>query len=101
MRRHQRVPVFFLKDAVTYISSPSGEICENNSGHACMAKAGSGDVLAGVIAGVTAVIREDVFTGAAAADYIHGKAGEKAAEKYGEHGTLARDIANEIGNVMR
>lgn len=93
--------VTVLKDAVTYVSSPLGDVVRNDSGHACMAKAGSGDVLAGVIAGVTAVIREDVFTGAAVGDYIHGKAGELAAAKYGDHGTLARDIANEVCNVMR
>lgn len=93
--------VTVLKDAVTFIASPGGEVAENNSGHACMAKAGSGDVLCGVIAGVTAVLKEDVFTGAVCGDYIHGKAGELAAAKYGDHGTLARDIANEVCNVMR
>ena len=98
-RKEQVVTV--LKDAVTVIASPEGEVFLNNSGHAAMAKAGSGDVLTGVIAGVTAVLKEDVLAGAVCADYIHGRAGELAAARFGDHGTLARDIANEIPNVMR
>lgn len=92
--------VTVLKDAVSYIASPEGIIYRNNSGHAAMAKAGSGDVLTGVIAGVTAVTGADAFEGAALGDFIHGKAGEFAAEKKGVHSVLARDIAESAGCVI-
>ncbi len=60
-----------------------------------MAKAGSGDVLAGVIGGLLA--RNMAKTDAAAYGvYLHGLAGERAAEKLGEHTLLAREITEEL-----
>ena len=88
--------VTVLKNAVTYVSSPSGDVLENRSGHPAMAKAGSGDVLTGVIAGMAAVTGACVFDAAAAGTYIHGRAGTLAAQKKGTHSVLARDIAENV-----
>ena len=89
-----------LKDAVSYVAFPDGSVFENDSGHASMAKAGSGDVLTGVIAGLTAVIGAGASEGAAAGDFVHGKAGELAAAYLGEHSLLARDIADAVSGVI-
>ena len=93
--------VTVLKNAVTYISSPSGDVFENRSGHPAMAKAGSGDVLTGVIAGMTAVTGAGVFDAAAAGTYIHGRAGTLAAQKKGAHSVLARDIAENVSEAIK
>lgn len=92
--------VTVLKDAVSFVSSPEGTVYENNSGHAAMAKAGSGDVLTGVIAGICAVTKAGAFEGAALGDYVHGKAGELASERKGAHSVLARDIADSVSGII-
>jgi len=89
-----------LKDAVSFVALPGGRVYENNSGHAAMAKAGSGDVLTGVIAGVTAITGGGAQDGAVLGDFVHGKAGELAALYRGEHSILARDIADAVSGVI-
>ena len=87
--------VCVLKDASTVIADREGRVYINQSGCSAMAKAGSGDVLAGVIGGLLA--RNMAKTDAAAYGvYLHGLAGERAAEKLGEHTLLAREITEEL-----
>lgn len=89
-----------LKDAVTLIRTGGKRACVNLSGCAAMAKAGSGDVLAGIVTGLLAQglgCHEAAVLGV----YLHGRAGEYAAEKKGIYSVLARDIAENIGEVMK
>ena len=86
------------KDCVSLLAGESGS-CMNTSGSASLAKAGSGDVLTGVIAGCTAILK-DIYLGAAAGAFLHGRAGTLAGLAKGPHSTLARDIAEEIGRAM-
>lgn len=75
-------------------------IYANTSGSPALAKAGSGDVLSGIIGGLLCLgLKEG--EAAALGVYIHGLAGEAAAKLYGEHGVLARDLIREIANVMK
>ena len=55
-----------------------------------MATGGSGDVLAGMIAGLSVGV--GTLKAARLGVYLHGLAGDKAAEEYGERGMLAGDI---------
>lgn len=89
-----------LKDARTLILTEGGHMCINLSGCAAMAKAGSGDVLAGIITGLLA----QGLSGDEAAKlgaYVHGCAGEAAAGEKGRYSILARDIADCLGNVLK
>lgn len=87
--------VCVMKDAVTVIADKDGVSYINQSGCSALAKAGSGDVLTGVIAGLLA--RGMECTDAAVFGvYLHGRSGEKAAESLGENSLLARDIADHI-----
>ena len=64
-----------------------------------MAKGGSGDVLAGIVAGIIAQNKDDEKTNydlCCAAVNIHGSAGDKARDEKGERGMLARDIISNI-----
>lgn len=83
-----------LKDARSVIASAEHTYL-NLSGCSALAKGGSGDVLAGVIA---ALLASGIGTDLSAAygAYLHGKAGRKAAEIHGIHGVLARDIADAV-----
>ncbi len=72
----------------------------NSSGSSALAKGGSGDVLAGVIAAFLAR-GLNALDAAALGAYVHGKAGEFAAEKMlGEEGVLARDIADHVAYAI-
>ena len=84
------------KDARTFICGEKGGICVNLSGNSGMATAGSGDVLAGIVAGLLAQ-GMDAFRAAAVGAYIHGRAGDAAAALRGEHACMAGDIIEQIG----
>ncbi len=87
--------VCVMKDASTVIADKDGEAWLNISGCSAMAKAGSGDVLTGVIAGLLAR-GMDCSKAAAFGVFLHGAAGEKAAARLGENSLLARDIADHL-----
>lgn len=84
-----------LKDAVTVTARRDGTVFIGNSGCGAMAKAGSGDVLTGTIAGLIALgFPED--EAASFGVWLHGRAGSYAAGQTGEHGLLARETANAL-----
>ncbi len=80
-----------LKGAPTVSSSPRGEVYVNPTGNAGMATAGSGDVLAGIIAGLWAQGAEQTVA-AYCGVYLHGLAGDLARKKFGEKSMMAMDI---------
>ena len=89
-----------LKDAETVVYISNGKVLSINSGCGAMAKAGSGDVLCGFIAGTAAVLKGDILDALPIAVYLHGTAGCIAAKEKGEHGILARDIAEAAGKAI-
>lgn len=82
-----------LKDAATVTADKDGTVYINTSGCSAMAKAGSGDVLTGVIAGLLAQGMGETQA-AAYGVYLHGMAGEAAARKKGSRSILAHEIAD-------
>ena len=65
-----------------------------------MSTGGSGDVLTGLIAGMAA-IGLDAFDAACLSVYVHGKAGDLAAQQKGRTGMTASDIAEAIAYVLK
>ena len=92
--------VVVLKDAATVVADPYGQVFINTSGCSGMATGGSGDVLAGIIGARCAQEKKDLFENAALSVYLHGLAGEAAAEDKGENAVIASDIADGIGTVL-
>ncbi len=92
--------VCVLKDAATVVAGRDGQCYVNTSGNSCMAKAGSGDVLAGTIAGLLAQKMEP-FDAAALGVYVHGLAGDRYRAKHGPAGMLARELAEELENITK
>ena len=91
-----------LKDARTLVGQKQLPFFINDSGNHAMAKGGSGDVLAGVIAGLMA--HKSSFTPYEAATfgvYLHGLGGDKARDKLGSNSVLARDTIVGIEEVLK
>lgn len=93
-----------LKDARTVVAAPSGRTWLNTSGCSALATAGSGDVLSGLLAGLLTrrlkqngvLTDEDLSECAAAACFIHGLSGEKAAAKASESFVTASEIIENL-----
>jgi NAD(P)H-hydrate epimerase len=89
-----------LKGPNTRIATPQGIVHFNASGNACLATAGSGDVLAGVIAGLLG----QGYTPEEAARlgvFVHGFAGDMLRAQLGEGGMIARDLIEALPQAMR
>ena len=91
-----------LKGSHTVIASPGGEIFVNTSGNPGLAKGGSGDVLTGLLAALTAQFETKDWTRTLALGvYLHGKGAELATAATDESGLLATDVAAAIPNARR
>jgi hydroxyethylthiazole kinase-like uncharacterized protein yjeF len=91
--------VVALKGAETFIASPYGEVFRYAEGDVGLATSGSGDVLAGILAGLLA--RGATLDQAAVwAAYVHGEAGNRLARRVGSIGFLARELCDEIPAIM-
>ncbi len=88
-----------LKGAGTVIAMPDGNAYINHTGNVGMATGGSGDVLTGVIG---ALLARGVSANLSAVlgVYIHGLAGDFAAEKFGSESMLPTDTINCIHNAF-
>ncbi|HEY0488797.1 MAG TPA: NAD(P)H-hydrate dehydratase [Telluria sp.] len=92
--------VVALKGARTLIASPSGSMWQHEGGNVGLAISGSGDTLAGIIAGLAArgaTLEQAACWGVR----LHARAGEKLAERLGTLGYLAREIPLEIPALMQ
>jgi NAD(P)H-hydrate epimerase len=90
---------FVLKGAFTAVALPSGEIHFNGSGNPGMATAGSGDVLTGLLTGLLAQGYSSE-SAAVLGVYIHGLAGDLAAEQLGHEALLASDLVDHLGKAF-
>lgn len=87
-----------LKGHRTLIAK-NGEIYENHTGNSGMAKGGAGDALSGVIGSLLAQ-GVSPFKAAVMGVYLHGRAGNLAAEKYTKTAMLPSDIVNCLPEVF-
>lgn len=88
--------IIVLKGAHTTISLPDGRLYFNTTGNAGMATGGSGDVLTGAILGFLAQgysAENATIIGV----YLHGVAGNKAANYQSQNGLIASDIIDNLG----
>ncbi len=91
--------VVVLKGAHTVVVCPDGRLYVNPTGNPGLARGGSGDVLAGMLAAFLAC-GLPACEAAACAVYLHGAAADRAAAKHGEYGMLPHDILPELGALF-
>ncbi len=87
--------VTVLKTHRTFICAPDGREYTNTTGNSAMAKAGSGDVLTGMITGLIAQ-KADVFEAACLGVYLHGLCGDLARKKLTSYSVMAEDLISFI-----
>ncbi len=92
--------VTVLKSHNTIICSRNFEIYVNNTGNSALAKAGSGDVLSGIIAGLLAQSCEPFYSSKLGV-YLHGLCGDLAKNDLTEYGVLASDLVRYIPNAIK
>lgn len=98
--------VVVLKGHETLTVDPQGRVWRNTTGNPGMAKGGSGDILAGMIA---SLLGQKQLTGCVScpgelvawAVYFHGTAGDAAAAQYGEYGMLPDDTLDAVAGVLQ
>ena len=88
--------IVLLKGADTVIASPDGQVVINSSEEPYLATAGSGDVLAGIIASLVGEKKMRAFDAACAGAWIHSRLGELTGP-----GLIAEDLVDKIPYVIK
>ena len=92
--------IVILKGPNSQVSLPDGRVYFNSTGNPGMATAGSGDVLSGLITGLLGRRYHPMYA-AILGVYLHGLAGDIAAEKFGEEAMNSGDIIDEISSAFQ
>ncbi len=95
-KKHQCITL--VKGAHTSIATPDGRVFFNTTGNPGMATGGSGDVLTGMISALVAQ-KYEPLEAAIIGVYLHGLAGDLAAEKLGQEAMLPSDIIDHISDA--
>lgn len=89
-REHELMVV--LKGHRTLVAAPDGTVWVNPTGNPGMATGGTGDILTGIVAGMTAQHPQRALEATVLAVYLHGLAGDLACEAVGENSLVATDL---------
>jgi len=91
-----------LKGFRTLIAAPDGQVWVNPTGNPGMATGGTGDVLTGLIAGLLAQYPDRPVTEVVkAAVYLHGLAGDLAAQELGQPALIAGDLLETVPGAYK
>ena len=109
---HDRIPIarafakkhevcLVLKGYRTLIAFSDGNVWINPTGSPAMAKGGAGDILTGLIAGLVAQWPQEIGLAVRAAVWVHGRAGELAAEALTEQCVVATELLGYLPSAIR
>ncbi len=91
--------VVALGGTTSWVAAPDGRLWHDETGGSGLGVSGSGDVLAGIVAGLIARGAEPAQA-AVWATHLHGRAGERLAASVGRLGFLARELLPEVPRVL-
>ncbi|MDP9954906.1 NAD(P)H-hydrate epimerase [Epilithonimonas hungarica] len=89
-----------LKDHHTAMVTPGKKVFYNITGNSGMAKGGSGDVLTGILTSLISQ-RYEIEEACIFGVWLHGKAGDLAAEEFSKEAMLPTDLINKIGDIFK
>ena len=92
--------VVVLKGAGTIVAAPDGRARLSDVANSALSHGGTGDVLAGIIAGMLAQGMSP-YDAASAGVFMLGECGRRAAEAHGEAGSLASDLLRVLPEVRK
>ncbi|HEY0034423.1 MAG TPA: NAD(P)H-hydrate dehydratase, partial [Devosia sp.] len=92
--------VVVMKGGQTHIASPQGEVWSSSHGNVGLATSGSGDTLAGIIAGLLARGASPLLA-AQWGVFVHAEAGERLKREHGLLGYLAREIPAKVPAILQ
>lgn len=92
--------IVILKQHRTIVAAPDGQTWINTSGNSGLARGGSGDILAGMIASMAAQGMDPVDASICSV-WLHGKAAERCSEKKSETVMLPHELFDELGQMFR
>ena len=92
--------VVVLKGPGTVVAGPDGRCRVNTTGNCGMAKGGSGDVLSGVVLALLG-LGMDAFDACCCAVWLHGRAGDLAAQEKGQWGMTPTDLLERLPQALR
>ncbi|MBM4355095.1 MAG: NAD(P)H-hydrate dehydratase [Deltaproteobacteria bacterium] len=91
--------IVVLKGAGTVLANPDGRLAICMSGSPALAKAGSGDVLTGIL-GALLAMGMNAWDAARLGVFLHGRVGELSEARYGIHGSMASDLPDLIPGAL-
>lgn len=91
--------VVVLKGHRTIVAGPDGEVFVNPTGNPGLSRGGSGDILAGMIAGLAAQGLSPLDA-AVCGVWLHGAAADQCAKRLGQYGMLPHDIFADLGALF-
>jgi hydroxyethylthiazole kinase-like uncharacterized protein yjeF len=93
--------VCLLKGADTVLAEGT-RLAFNHTGSPALSTAGSGDVLSGLLGAYLCCLSGDfdAFAAACSAAWVHGRAGELCAARFGERGTIASDLVPALPEAL-
>ena len=101
LTKAQELKIFIvLKDHYTFIATPNGKGYFNSTGNSGMATAGAGDVLTGIITGLLAQ-KYSSLDACILGVYLHGLAGDIAANLLSKEALIAGDIIDHLGDAFK
>jgi hydroxyethylthiazole kinase-like uncharacterized protein yjeF len=101
LKKAKELDIFIvLKGHHTFVATPNGKGYFNSTGNAGMATAGSGDVLTGIITGLLAQ-KYSEFQACLLGVYLHGLAGDLAADKKSKEAMISGDIVDFLGEAFK
>ena len=92
--------IVVLKGETTFVATPDGDAFVNRAGTGGLGTSGSGDVLAGILAGLCARGASPAQA-AVWAVFVHAKAGARLARRIAPLGFLARELLDELPGLMQ
>lgn len=91
--------VVVLKGHRTIVAGPDGEVFVNPTGNPGLSRGGSGDILAGMIAGLAAQGLPPLDA-AVCGVWLHGAAADQCAKRLGQYGMLPHDLFADLGALF-